>query len=322
MEETKSGTPPNEDIQYLETLKQTKEQISVPSSNMEDYYKALDEYFTLKDDYEMVYKTKIKAIAKRNISKKNKKKETAKFKKNRRCISCGNLGGTFFGIETSHDGTKEYTASCLAILAGEEDCGLDIRLKKGKVINIDNKEIEISKNIEDIKTRIIIGKLSLLFDLENENVALKEFDDLKSDLEKYSEQLKLIEEKHSENYTVKILNKNSEPEIISKKLYIKALNNQLDKHIYKYKSIIFESESTEDFKRKGYLKDAYRFLIDTIMPLLEKIRNIIYQVNMVETNEKNKTQFEPIIYSIIHKEVANENQELIGDEYAIIENTK
>lgn len=300
-----------------------EESKSEESTNKTDYYQALDEYFTLKKEYQDSFKNKIKDVSKRNISKQEKKQLIKKLKKNIRCINCGNIGGTYFGISTQDDGTKEYIAMCLAHKSEEgEQCGLDIRLKRGKIINISQKEVEVNKQIEEVKSKIIIGKLSLLFDLENEDVALKEFDDLKGDLEKYSDQLKLIEEKNSENFTVKIINKDSDPEIISKKLYIKQLKAQLDKHIYKYKSIILLSKTEEDFKKKGYLQDAYRFSIDTIMPLIDKIRSSMYQVSMVETNEKNKTQFDPLIYTIFHKEVSYENDELIADEYAIIENIK
>ncbi len=292
-------------------------------TNKTDYYQALDEYFSLKKEYEDSFKNKIKDISKRNIPKQEKKKSIKKLKKNIRCINCGNIGGTYFGISTQDDGTKEYVAMCLAHRSDEgQQCGLDIRLKRGKIININQKEVEVNKQIEEVKSKIIIGKLSLLFDLENEDVALKEFDDLKSDLEKYSDQLKLIEEKNSENFTVKIINKDSDPEIISKKLYIKQLKTQLDKHIYKYKSIVLLSKTEEDFKKKGYLRDAYRFSIDTIMPLIDKIRSSMYQISMVETNEKDKTQFDPLVYTSFHKEVSYENDELIADEYAIIENIK
>lgn len=300
-----------------------EESKSEESTNKIDYYQALDEYFTLKKEYEDSFKNKIRDVSKRNISKQEKKKMIKNLKKNIRCINCGNIGGTYFGISTQDDGTKEYIAMCLAHRSDEgQQCGLDIRLKRGKIININEKELEVNKQIEEVKSKIIIGKLSLLFDLENEDVALKEFDDLKSDLEKYSDQLKLIEEKNSENFTVKIMNKDSDPEIISKKLYIKQLKTQLDKHIYKYKSIILLSKTEEDFKKKGYLQDAYRFSIDTIMPLIDKIRSSLYQVSMVETNEKSKTQFDPLIYTVLHKEVSDENTELIADEYAIIENIK
>ena len=285
-----------------------EESKSEESTNKIDYYQALDEYFALKKEYEDSFKNKIRDISKRNISKKEKKKSIENLKKNIRCINCGNIGGTYFGISTQDDGTKEYIAMCLAHKSdGGQQCGLDIRLKRGKIININEKEVEVNKQIEEVKSKIIKGKLSLLFDLENEDVALKEFDDLKSDLEKYSDQLKLIEEKNSENFTVKIINKDSDPEIISKKLYIKQLKTQLDKHIYKYKSIVLLSKTEEDFKKKGYLRDAYRFSIDTIMPLIDKIRSSMYQISMVETNEKDKTQFDPLVYTSFHKEVSYEN---------------
>jgi len=309
---------------YMEESKQGASEQSINESDeTNDYYNALDEYFSLKNEYENKYKNKIIALTKRKISKQEKIKELNKFKTGRLCINCGNSGGTYFGITTQDDGSKEYVATCLAHTSGKsEQCGLDIRLKKGKVIKINDTEGDVLKNIEDIKMKIIVGKLSLLFELENESVALKEFDDLKTDLEKYYQQMTLIEEKYSENNTVKIINSKNEPEIISKKIYIKQLKQQLDKYIYKFKSIIRESTSEEDYKKKQYLKDAYSFSIETITPLIEKIRDIKYQTSFVETNEKNKTQFDPIIYTVVHKEISNENLEIFGDEYAIIENIK
>jgi len=293
----------------------------------EDYFKALDDYFQLKEDYETAYKEKVQKIGRGIESKSKKMKKIRDLKSKRLCISCGNLGGTQFEIGTASDGTKEYTAFCLASIRGNgEDCGLDIRLKKGTVIQASLKENEVLKNIEQIKQNIISGKLSLLFNLETEDIALKEFDDLKFDLEKASDRLKMIEDKFTSNNTIQILKeKTGEPEIINKKQFIKIKRKKLNEFIYKFKetSKLADNE-TSNVKKKGFWGDAFMALYKDIEPLQNEIRNLLYQESFIETNDdrKEKTKFDPIIYYTMNREVSINNDEIIGDDYSIKSNEK
>lgn len=289
----------------------------------EDYFNALDNYFQLKEDYEINYKEKVQKIGRSLKSRSWKIKEISKLKKNRRCINCGNVGGTFFGITTQDDGTKEYTAMCLCHRVNDgKQCGLDIQLRKGKIINASLKEDEVLKNIEQIKQNIISGKLALLFNLELEDVALKEFDDLKSDLEKASDQLKLIEDKFTSNNTIQILNeKTGDPEIINKKEFIKIKMKKLNEFIYKYKEALKLADNEQsNIKKKAFLRDAFETSINEIKPLHDEIRNLQYQECFVESNfdRKECERCDPLIYYVVKREISINNDEIIADEYSII----
>ena len=110
------------------------------------YLKELDEYFALKSEYESKYKEKIQKIGRSQLSQTKKIREVEKLKKNMRCINCGNIGGTFFGITTQEDGTKEHIAMCLCHRGDKgQQCGLNIRLRRGKTVNAYQKEGEILK---------------------------------------------------------------------------------------------------------------------------------------------------------------------------------
>jgi hypothetical protein len=287
----------------------------------DEYLTALNSYFALKNEYESKYKEKIKNISKLKYSKKEKKKRIASIK--RKCINCGNLGGTFFGITTVEDGTKEYTAMCMAQGSNDgEQCGLNIQLKKGKIINIIYEEERILKNIEQIKNKIISGKLNLLFGLEEEDIALNEFEDLKFDLEKFNAQLNLVQEKQFQNNSVQIVEQQGEPETILKEKYLKQLNKNLNRAINTYKTIISEANKDDYLQKKAKYNDAALIYVQDIKPIIEKIRSVKYDQSFVETDEMEIKLFDPITYTIKNIEHIIQNVEIIADEYAIVSNEK
>jgi len=291
------------------------------TNDNDEYYTALNSYFALKNEYESKYKKKIKNIARINYSKSERKKRIAAIKKT--CINCGNLGGTFFGITTQDDGSKEYTAMCMAHRGPTgRQCGLDIRLKKGKVINIDYEEGKILKKVEMIKNKIIAGKLNLLFGLEEEDVALNEFEDLKEDLEKFNAQLNLIQEKDFNNKSVQVVENQGEPETILKDRYLKQLKKNLNVQITTFKGITMEADKNDYLQKKAKYRDAAFKYVSEIEPIVEKIRTVKYDQSFVETDESEIGLFEPITYTIKNIEHSIQNNEIVADEYAIITNEK
>ena len=128
------------------------------------YYKALKEYYILKKKYETSLGKLKKKICKKDTSWVEKREE---FQRRRKCIVCGQRGGTEFNCLKGI-----YTANCGHI---SSPCDLMIQLKRPNIVLIPDEIQEMNDILDDIKLNIIQTKLSLLFGLENEETASAEF---------------------------------------------------------------------------------------------------------------------------------------------------
>ena len=139
-----------------------------------EYLDNLNTYFALKNKY--IKKWQLK---KRKYSRSLKNKSEYKKKFNlleRNCIQCRKNGGTTFEISNG-----VYTAKCNA---KDNKCSLNIEIKPAKYFIYDKFEKRTMENLETIKDNIIKNKLNLLFNLENEDVALGEFQNLKDEFKR------------------------------------------------------------------------------------------------------------------------------------------
>jgi hypothetical protein len=310
---------------YQKNINLTDEDEEKDTFNYNKYLEALDEYYKKKNDYEGensdYYKKKIKLKKNKDLTRVEKYKEMQRIKANRKCVNCGNPGGTLFDIRYANDGTKEYIAMCMAHKAdGGEQCDFQIHLKKGKVKYINNIDKEIIHNIKKTKQKIISSKLSLLFDLQPEDVVLKEFDDLKDDLEKYNNQLKIVEQKLGDNNSIKVLGlKDGDPSIITKKEYLKIKYRKLNDAIYEFKNRLLKIDDDD----KNTIRNAFDTYID-ISNTQGEIRDIIYDEHFVDYDAEAKpppgTSDNP--YYIIKKENSIQKLEIFAESYQAITNEK
>ena len=108
-----------------------------------------------------------------------------------------------------------YIARCNAT---EGRCSLNIQIKPAKYLICDDLEVSTKKKLEEIKENIILNKLNLLFDFENEDVVLTEFNNLKGELQKETSLLKLVlQHKYEELFSVPIVDKGDDEEEKQKK---------------------------------------------------------------------------------------------------------
>jgi hypothetical protein len=320
--EQKINTPEETGPTYQKNINLTDEDEEKDLVNYKKYLEALDEYYKKKNDYEGensdYYKKKIKLKKDKTLTKVEKYKEMQRIKAKRKCVNCGNPGGTFFDIKNADDGTKEYIAMCMADKG--EQCDFQIHLKKGKVKYINNIDKEIIHNIKKTKQQIISSKLSLLFDLQPEDVVLKEFDDLKDDLEKYNSQLKIVEQKLGDNNSIKVLGlKDGEPSIITKKEYLKTKYRKLNDAIYEFKNRLLKVDDDD----KNTIRNAFDTYID-ISNTQGEIRDIIYDEYSVDYDTEAKpppgTSDNP--YYIIKHENSIQKLEIFSESYQVITNEK
>ena len=130
----------------------------------------LELYFKLKNKYETLSNKKKNKI-KKTIKDKNEQKiliNSIRLK----CVHCNQPGGTLFSVKDEF-----LIAKCKA----NKNCGFNLKIQKGKIENYKLFSKTNKQKIEKIKEKIIQNKLKLLYNLENEEVILAEFDTLKSE---------------------------------------------------------------------------------------------------------------------------------------------
>ena len=293
-----------------------------------EYLDNLNTYFALKNKY--IKKWQLK---KRKYSRSLKNKSEYKKKFNlleRNCIQCRKNGGTTFEISNG-----VYTAKCNA---KDNKCSLNIEIKPAKYFIYDKFEKRTMENLETIKDNIIKNKLNLLFNLENEDVALGEFQNLKDEFKKESNMMKFINtHKYEELYTIPVPklvdadedaekdadegkeNKKEKKKVnrIFKTDQILKLNRTLDDNIKKFKKLLKDYRLGND---NTFLKNAMNNYIYNILPTVKDIRTLENDEMFVE-DEESSTPFNTTIqYKLIKKKYKDVCKEILVEDFNIIKN--
>jgi len=239
---------------------------------------ALNEYFKMKMKYEsQINANKKKIMNNVTLSKREKRSEFLKLKP--KCINCKRPGGTKFQVvyfdEKSSDvwdSHREYRAEC-GIIA--DPCPLEIKIKIGKVDLLPDILSSMEKEIKIYKDKIISDKNKLLFGYLTTEDALKNFDDDQTSISLFSE----LYEKYLEAYN-KIADNSEEKDDLNKTItesYI--MIDQIKECMKKY----------EDLDNIQYIQDAVEIYTISLMPVLDKIRRLKYNENMVWQDEDTNT---------------------------------
>ena len=284
----------------------------------------IDEFYTLKAKYESKIndeKARIRKI--KNASKNDKMREFNNVKW--KCIKCGKSGKMNFEISKT-----QLKVSCPHV---ESPCDLLINIKVNKVKNYYSYHRDIKAILEEIKQDIIMKKLDLLYDLENEDVVLGEFERVKGEFNEY--QKILIEINNKFDDMLKFDKKNMETNEVEK-IYIKdevdALKKRLNANI---------SEFNEKIKQEGP-KGLMNYYITEILEIQNKINQIEYYngfkiierkkptdsvsvLNAFNTGgdkEKKKVDKNVYEYNVYSKKVSYENQEIIKEKGKVLDYAK
>ena len=113
-------------------------------SSEEDYLKAIDIFFSLKNSYETKIKNEKKNMKKRAVNKKDYLNLFKEYQP--KCVNCKAYGGTIFKI------TKDYY---LAECSAEKKCNLNIKIKRGEFLTTNDYSHQVKQELNKIKTDII-----------------------------------------------------------------------------------------------------------------------------------------------------------------------
>ena len=250
-----------------------------------EYLDKLNEYFKLKNDYQMNYEAKKNKIFKNDLlSMKQKKEQFKKIKM--KCIQCKRNVGTVFSIKTVMDDDPEYEDksfySTLSAVCGDKTnpCDLNILIQKGNYESFKYIISIFQENVKDYQEEIIKVKLDLLFNFTEEVDAMKKYEEIKSELMNDLENLanyKMI-------YVNIISNLNNAAEIEKK-------TTQLNNNINTIKETIDEYNETNNIQ---LIKDIITLYKNTLTPLLDDLQKLKYKYRTMEKMDN--------IYKLIRKE--------------------
>jgi hypothetical protein len=239
---------------------------------------ALNEYFRLKEKFENqnnILKKKI--MNNPNLSKREKRSEFLKLMP--KCVNCKRPSkkGTIFSINFFPSDDKINAHRIFKAVCGDlaDPCNLHIEINIGQRDSLDDLMTFIRKEITEYKNKIIDDKNKLLFGLMTNETAIENFDNNKN----YINDLTSVYE-----------------------TYLDIWNNQIDTQKNKIEleeSLVQSYESINTIKEcikkmnennnSQYAVDAVLIYNNVLMPLLNKIRNLKYNENIVFNNENNKT---------------------------------
>jgi len=150
----------------------------------------------------------------------------------------------------------------------------------------------------------------LLFNLEEDDVVLQEFERIKGDFLEVKKELKEMQDTFDER--LKFDYQNDETGELEKK-YIRDEIDKLNKEVNN--NIV---EFNEHLKKKGLSGDIMSFYITDILEKQNQIRQLRYY-NGFKIIETKTTPKKEIKYSIYSKEISYKNQEIVKEKGKIIE---
>jgi hypothetical protein len=247
------------------SLSKSNSPITMTTTNDEDneYLEKLDQYYSLKNEYESTYNNKKIAILKKDdLSISDKKDKIRKIQRN--CISCKRPVKTIF----KNEGPYLY-ALCGST---KNQCGLNIKINRGYFISL-YELIDVYENgVEENKEKIIRSKLDYMFNLKTENEIVTIFNSVKNELNDDLESL--LEYKTSfTNITENIDNKS----LISSKTII------MNDNIKTIKENINQFNETGEIQ---FIKDVISMYIHMIytnpdkpklLPIISSLRDLKYK---------------------------------------------
>ena len=292
----------------------------------EEYLEAFEELNKLKRNYDKKIESSKKNFLKKNpnASSKEKKKAIEEYKSKMRCLNCGKPGGTIFN---SPDG---FNAKCGNI---DNPCNLRIKIKKPTVFHIPNQLDQLRKEIILQKRIITEYKLDLLFDLDNEEVILNEFQNNKENLEKiltfanemqdyYDRNTSMVEIPQINPDTGEEITDQSTPLYVSRKEQLDIKHKEFNQYVSDFKkNIKLYNQNGEN----SLLNDSIQNYKNIIIPLQKQIRNLKYQVvylDKISQSNNKLSKKEMPIFHFISKYIDIQNQVIQNNDFEVDEYQK
>ena len=295
-----------------------------PGQKYDEYMDKFTQFMELKKKQENKYivsqknlKTKIKKELSRKPSITEKKENLEKFKKSLKCSNCNKQGGIIF-TDSKVDGEHIIGATCGH---REEPCNLSIKLHKPTTLDIPYELEKLKMQINIQKGTITEYKLDLLFDLDDEEVILQEFQTSKDNLQMMLDGAdQLYEYFNIANNLIDISDDPETPQYISKKIYFKDKQNEFNELVSIIKKDVKQYQETGE---KQLLDDITQRYKNVIIPLQNEMFNhkyqVIYMNTLSQSNSGKIRKNEMPTFHFIPTKISPENKVTQNGDFEIIE---
>ena len=303
---------------------------------MSDVDKLIYKFYETKENYESILKKKIKEEKMKDVSYDNRNNatrdedivllwRTSEKTKNRikniknkmKCLFCDQEGGMLFS-----DNTDKYEMKCL----GQNPC-CHLIIKKGIIVKYNNIKNKLLNDSNDIKEKIIKCKLKILYNLEDEDIILQQFENLKTLLEDTHLQMKEVEKIHTEKKSVIKFKENTDndddedwfqEEIILKTDRLNELNIQLQQNIKKFKEInkLIKNELQEE-KILELKKDYINSYIEDVIPIINEMHILKYDGEL-NNDGNNKITDQMMEESLLNIAYSIDEETIEGIKYKVV----
>ena len=220
---------------------------------------AFNEYYKLKNKYDKKLRREAEKISTSDESNKKEKYEQSKI-----CLRCKQKGG----INFSQKGNL-LIAKCGAA----SPCSLNIQLERAIYKKVNNELIYLNDMIIKEKENTILTKLNYLYTMQDDETTKETFNKFKTNFIELTNKY--------EKYLVYYNNLINNKEKISS---IKELNSYLYDNIETIKNNIIEFDKTKDSQ---YIKEIIDLYINTVTPLVKKIRDQTYPINYIYIDDND-----------------------------------
>jgi molybdopterin synthase catalytic subunit len=216
-----------------------------------EYVDALNEYYGYKHRYDEKFEEDKNAVKHSDIlTLSQKRAKIARIKRNRKCVSCGQSGGTHF---TNEDGVLRAQCGNRS-----QPCSLRIEIVKGKFMNLEELANQSLMTADILKDQIIKTKLDLLFNYSTEDEALRQFEELRASLDQALDLYGGFRQKYLD------VVRNAE-----RREAVDALTADFYAAVQEFKDIVQRgADSKQD---SSFIKDAVAHYVGKIQPLNDAI---------------------------------------------------
>jgi hypothetical protein len=229
-----------------------------------DYVDALNEYYRYKHDYDERYEEHKKAIKELdNVTLPQKRAKIMQLKRNRKCVACGQSGGTHF---TNEDGVLRAQCGNRS-----QPCSLRIEIVKGKFMSLEELANESLHAADVLKDHIIKTKLDLLFNYTTEEEALRKFETDRAALNQALELYGGFRQKYLD--VVRNEGRRDEADALTAEFYAA---------VQEFRDVLQQSPSTRHGDDASFVRDAVALYIGKIEPLNQKLMETKYVYSAVE----------------------------------------
>lgn len=224
-----------------------------------DYVDALNEYYGYKHRYDSKFEEDKNAVKQSDtLTLSQKRAKIMRIKRNRKCVACGQSGGTHF---TNEDGVLRAQCGNRS-----QPCSLRIEIVKGRFMSLEELANASLRTADALKDQIIKTKLDLLFNYSTEEEALRQFEKDRAALDQALEIYGGFRQKYLD--VVRNAERRDEAD---------ALTVQFYAAVQQFKDMLASQQESS-----GSVRDAVAHYVGIIEPLNRKIMDAKYVYSAVE----------------------------------------